>query len=199
MDKSNIKNIVMICLYSFLVAFTIIIWGMAIDKHYESKNNEMQEQFILLETKLNRLITQTEILEGIFDNLIYCIESIENDLSIEEYVYTKSLEYGIDPEIVYSLLNVETGFQWFDPIMDSNGYYSVGYAMINGICEDYLLSNGIDYTTETGNIDACLFILSPMVEKYGLYDGLRAYNAGEQGMLNGGGHYYATKVLGGME
>lgn len=170
----------------------------------KSDINSMKEEFEALQVESS--IRYVEIVKYMVGEVQEQVDEINEFIPIDiplnenlqEYIYYQSIKYGIDPDIVYSLISVESNYIFLDPEMDSNGYLSYGYTQINDINYEYLSDAGIDYTTEEGCIDACLYLLYPLIDNYGIYDGLRAYNCGEQGMLNGGGHSYATKVLEGI-
>lgn len=162
-----------------------------------SEIQQEQERMPILWDKLDTLSDRMDDLEE--DLPEFEPKDIPLNEEIQEYIHDSAVENGIDPDLIFSLIETETNYTWYDGVMDANGYHSVGYTMVNEINRDTLVSEGIDYTTEKGNIDACLFILVPLIEDYGVYDGLRAYQAGIGGMKNGRGHTYANKILNGAE
>lgn len=125
-------------------------------------------------------------------------ETIPLDNNLQVYINASAISNDISPDIIYSLIDIESGYIWTE-ILDSNGYKSIGYTMVNEININLFIEMGINHKDVTGNITACIAILSPLINKYGTYDGLRAYNCGVRGMLNGGGHSYATKILEGID
>lgn len=160
----------------------------------ECINHQLNKNTELIMKKIEENICDPEY-EIIELQEFYYNSSIPLSIEMQKHIHNSASEHNINPEIIYEIIRTETQFQWIETI-DTNGYMSIGYTQVNEINKTYL--SEIDYKSEEGNIDACLYILSPLIGKYGTYDGLRAYNCGERGMLNGGGHYYATKILEGI-
>lgn len=114
---------------------------------------------------------------------------------LQAHTYMRSAQTGIPLDLIYAIMWTESGMQWHEPVMDSNGYYSVGYCMINGVNWSWLEELGIDVHTPEGNIDGCVYILWTYREKgYSEDQMVAAYNAGEAGMLRGGGVRYLNTV-----
>lgn len=101
------------------------------------------------------------------------------DEYLQEFIFEKSEEYGIDPYIIIAIGENESGWTDVGSVMDTNGLYSIGYMQINSICWDYLHENGFDVHTELGNIEGGIFLLSKYLEKYNLEKSLACYECGE--------------------
>lgn len=87
-------------------------------------------------------------------------------------------EYGILPDVLYAVMEVESGYQ-----LDAQNGECYGLMQIHTINMEYLSSNigTTDLTDPEQNIQAGAFILGGYLEKYSLTDSLMAYNLGEGG------------------
>ena len=87
-------------------------------------------------------------------------------------------EYGILPDVLYAVMEVESGYQ-----VDAQNGSCYGLMQIHTINMEYLSSNigTTDLTDPEQNIQAGAFILGGYLEKYSLTDSLMAYNLGEGG------------------
>lgn len=87
-------------------------------------------------------------------------------------------EYGILPDVLYAVMEVESGYQ-----VDAQNGSCYGLMQIHTINMEYLSSNigTTDLTDPEQNIQAGAFILGGYLEKYSLPDSLMAYNLGEGG------------------
>ena len=87
-------------------------------------------------------------------------------------------EYGILPDVLYAVMEVESGYQ-----LDAQNGECYGLMQIHAINMEYLSNNigTTDLTDSEQNIKAGAFILGGYLEKYSLTDSLMAYNLGEGG------------------
>lgn len=87
-------------------------------------------------------------------------------------------EYGILPDVLYAVMEVESGYQ-----VDAQNGSCYGLMQIHTINMEYLSSNisTTNLTDPEQNIQAGAFILGGYLEKYSLTDSLMAYNLGEGG------------------
>lgn len=113
---------------------------------------------------------------------------------LQSYTYNLCREYGVPYEVVLSVMYTETGFRDLT-VRDTNGYLSTGFMMVNAINWTDMEAQGIDMGTAEGRIEAGVAILADYWRRYPPEMALASYNAGEQGMKNGGGRRYAVRVL----
>ena len=106
-------------------------------------------------------------------------------------------EYGIRPDVLYAVMEVESGYQ-----VDAKNGSCYGLMQIHTINMEYLSSNigTTDLADPEQNIRAGAFILGGYLKKYSLPDSLMAYNLGEGGakrLWKDGIHEtgYTNKVL----
>ena len=87
-------------------------------------------------------------------------------------------EYGILPDVLYAVMEVESGYQ-----VDAKSGSCYGLMQIHTINMEYLSSNigTTDLSDPEQNIQAGAFILGGYLKKYSLPDSLMAYNLGEGG------------------
>ena len=87
-------------------------------------------------------------------------------------------EYGIRPDVLYAVMEVESGYQ-----VDAKNGSCYGLMQIHIINMEYLSSNigTTDLADPVQNIRAGAFILGGYLKKYSLTDSLMAYNLGEGG------------------
>ena len=87
-------------------------------------------------------------------------------------------EYGIRPDVLYAVMEVESGYQ-----VDAKNGSCYGLMQIHIINMEYLSSNigTTDLADPEQNIRAGAFILGGYLKKYSLPDSLMAYNLGEGG------------------
>ena len=92
----------------------------------------------------------------------------------------------------------------FDP--DAVGYNTNGttdhsLGQINSIPKSHMMADyNLDITNSYDNTDAMSILLDQFVAKYGLYDGLRCYAAGDRGAMEyGWRHRFAAQIIASAE
>ena len=101
----------------------------------------------------------------------------------------------ITSEVVYAIIEHESGFNEIAVNVNGNGSVDYGYGQINEINWEWLSEEGIDVFEPKDNIKAIVRILSIYAEKgYTLDEVLAAYARGESGMLSGRGFWFADNI-----
>lgn len=102
---------------------------------------------------------------------------------------------GFDYRIAYAVALHESGL---DPTAighNSNGSTDHGLYQFNDVAlAGYGITPEIAMNPYTAT-EYFIVIMSKLIDKYGLYDALRAYAAGERGMQEGGGKEFANEIM----
>lgn len=109
---------------------------------------------------------------------------------IIKHVVEKAEEKGIDPALVFAVIDVESNFK-----TEAKNESCIGLMQVN--CENYDNPNlaMASLISPTLNIDAGIEILSTFLKKYPTEKALTCYNLGESGAKNKASSGYAKKVL----
>ncbi len=99
---------------------------------------------------------------------------------IQKYIYEVCKEKNVPFELVIAIIERESGYK--TAAVGDDGK-SIGYMQINVEANRELLSElGLsDMTDPRQNIKAGVYIISRLIDKYGVRDALSAYNYGESG------------------
>lgn len=102
-------------------------------------------------------------------------------------------QYGVDYDVVVAIAWHESGC---NPTIEDSSTHDRGIMQINRVNWEWLLDDyGLDVNEPEQNIEAAILILSMFMENYTLEESLAAYAAGESGMLQGRGKWFAEKIL----
>lgn len=109
---------------------------------------------------------------------------------IIKHVVEKAEEKGIDPALVFAVIEVESNFK-----SEAKNESCIGLMQVN--CENYDNPNQAmaSLISPTLNIDAGIEILSGHLKKYPLEKALTCYNLGESGANGKNTSEYAKKIL----
>lgn len=109
---------------------------------------------------------------------------------IVKHVVEKSQEKGIDPALVFAVIEVESNFK-----NEAKNESCIGLMQVN--CENYDNPNlaMASLISPTLNIDAGIEILSGHLKKYPVEKALTCYNMGERGAKGRDTSGYAKKIL----
>lgn len=152
----------------------------------------LQETIETQRTELSRTISE---LQSQIEDMKFKPLDIPLAPELQEFTYYKSLEAGIEPEIMFAIMHYESGYDMDAVGYNTNGTRDVGLCQINETNWDWLAAEGINVHDPKGNIRAAIYILSGYHASYPIDKALAAYNAGKAGMLRGGGEYYANQVM----
>lgn len=111
-------------------------------------------------------------------------ESIPMSWDLQKYTYDICVKKGLEYELVLALMWRESRFQTDAVGVNTNGTKDSGIMQINDVNKQWLLDqHGIDNLMDPiQNIYAGTTMLSGFTSKYGVHDGLMAYQYGESGM-----------------
>ena len=172
-----------------LIITAVFVWSLRIEPKYEVSNDTTE----VFEEKPEVIITDTEVVSTTYDpeelnaDLIAEIESddfepldIPLDAEIQKYLKEKSEENNIDWTFTLALIDTESNFK--SDVVSHTGDY--GLMQINRCNHEYLSAKTdvTDFTDPYQNIDAGLYMLRTLFEKY--EEGelvLMAYHFGEGG------------------
>lgn len=84
--------------------------------------------------------------------------------------------YDVPYSLALGMAEIESHFDF-----EADSGLAWGIMQINPINYDWLLEEGIDATTYTGNIEAGVYMIGQLLEKYDVHKALMAYNCGEYG------------------
>lgn len=111
-------------------------------------------------------------------------EDIPMSMELQKYTYNQCVKKGLEYELVLALMWRESRFKVDAVGYNSNGTQDSGIMQINDVNKGWLKTKlGIDDLMDPlQNIDAGTTMLSGFTTKYGVHDGLMAYQYGEVGM-----------------
>lgn len=117
------------------------------------------------------------------DGFVYS-KDIPMSLELQKYTYNECVEKGLEYELVLALIWRESRFNADAVGHNQNGTKDSGIMQINDVNKEWLRKElGItDLMDPWQNIDAGTTMLSKFTGKYGVHDGLMAYQYGEAGM-----------------
>lgn len=118
------------------------------------------------------------------------IDRVPLEPEIIKYIVTKSQEKGIDPALVFAVIEVESSFN-----KEAKNGPCIGLMQVN--CNNFERPNQAmaSLISPSLNIDAGIEILSGHLKKYPLEKALTCYNMGERGAKGRDTSSYAKKVL----
>lgn len=118
------------------------------------------------------------------------IDLVPLEPEIVKYVVKKSQEKGIDPALIFAVIEIESNF---DPIAKNQG--CIGLMQVNSKIYDKPDMAEASLISPSLNIDAGIEILSTYLKKYPTEKALTCYNMGEHRAKNKTSSDYAKKVL----
>ena len=118
------------------------------------------------------------------------IDLVPLEPEIVKYVVTKSQEKGIDPALVFAIIEVESNFK-----TEAKNGPCIGLMQVN--CNNFDRPNQAmaSLISPSLNIDAGIEILSTYLKKYPTEKALTCYNMGENGAKGRDTSGYSKKVL----
>lgn len=107
-----------------------------------------------------------------------------------KYIVNKAEEKGVEPALVFALIEVESSF---DVRAENGSCYGLMQVNANNYDNPEMARNSLDNFSL--NVDAGIEILSRYLKKYPVEKALTCYNMGEHGAKNKASSGYAKKVL----
>lgn len=118
--------------------------------------------------------------------------------SLQEYTYYRSMEAGIDPNIIFALMWRESRFTVDAIGYNVNGTQDYGLCQLNDVTLPFLSERGIDPTeSPQENIRGAIELIAYFRYErgYTMAESLAAYGVGEAGMLSGRGFEAARELI----
>lgn len=171
------------------------------DTRYQIQTEAIQSLVAALEeqskqiAELSRTISK---LQSEIDSMKFKPLDIGLATDLQEFTYYRSMEAGIDPNIIFALMWRESRFQTDAIGYNANGTQDYGLCQLNDVTLPFLSERGIDPTeSPQENIRGTIELLSYFRYErgYTTLESLAAYGVGETGMLRGGGFVAAEKLL----
>lgn len=145
---------------------------------------------------IKRFESEARSLDKRLDDLEFKQRNIQLDYNTQEYIFYESLKNGVNPDIIYAIMENESGFQDVGVIVDSNGLPSAGRMQINSPNWEWLMNEyGIDVHDDEGNIRAGIVILAKFLDKYPLEKALVCYECGEAGAEGISSTSFSRKII----
>lgn len=118
------------------------------------------------------------------------IDIVPLEPAVIKHIVEKSTEKGIDPALVFALIEVESNFK-----AEAKNDSCIGLMQVN--CENYDNPNQAmaSLISPTLNVDAGIEILDSFLKKYPVEKALTCYNCGEHGGKGKSTSGYAKKIL----
>lgn len=120
-----------------------------------------------------------------------------NDPELLNIVKRVCESIGIPSNVLLSVIDQETGNKWYDGVMDSNGYKSYGYMMINDIHINGLESgyaNKVRTDPYTNVLEGAKILVDNFNKLGNWADAASAYNQGLGGFQKNGRNQYGNDV-----
>ncbi|MBO8160628.1 MAG: transglycosylase SLT domain-containing protein [Thermosipho sp. (in: Bacteria)] len=175
-----------------IIATAILLTGCTEEK---IETTAQQLRYEKLEASLNELeqqLDRTLELLKLLDYLQKTADRYNIDLQTAALIYRKSQKYGLDFEIVCSLIQWESGFNPYALNHNSNNTCDIGLMQVNSRTAFWLaqkmkiknFNEGMLYNPEL-NLEMGLFYLKGLFERYDhdWHKTLTAYNRGPGGLL----------------
>lgn len=123
------------------------------------------------------------------------------DPAIQEYAYNMCVSNGVNPEHFFVIMWKESRYNINAIGYNENGTKDYGICQLNDITIQDFNEKGHYFNAMDPyeNIEAAIMLMSRYTERYGEYNAIRAYAAGEGGMKAGQRHEYAGEVINGLE
>lgn len=118
------------------------------------------------------------------------IDIVPLEPGIIKHIVETATEKGIDPALIFALIEIESNFK-----EEAKNGPCIGLMQVN--CENYGNPNQAmaSLISPTLNIDAGVEILSGLLKKYPVEKALTCYNCGERGAKGRNTSDYAKKIL----
>ena len=115
----------------------------------------------------------------------FYLESVPLSYSLQEYIYDRSAQLGLEYELVLALIWRESTFRIEAVTLNRNGTRDSGLMQINDVNRGWLRDqHGIHNLLDPHqNIDAGTYMIADLLSRYGENYALMAYQYGEGGML----------------
>lgn len=168
-----------------MIALAIKMPSKAVNKNENTKN-------IKSETASGVFIPNTEKVTNDDKNASYkqYLSRVPLAESQVKYIVEKAEEKGIEPALVFALIEVESNF---DTKAENGSCYGLMQVNANNYDNPEMARNSLDNFSL--NVDAGIEILSGYLKKYPTEKALTCYNFGESGASGKKSSEYAKKIL----
>lgn len=173
-------------------AVLILMIALAIKMPSKATNKQGKTKNIQPQTTSEAFIPETEEVTNDNKNASYkqYLSRLPLAESQVEYIVNKAEEKGVEPALVFALIEVESGF---DTKAENGSCYGLMQVNANNYDNPEMARNSLDNFSL--NVDAGIEILSKYLKKYPVEKALTCYNYGESGAKNKASSGYAKKVL----
>lgn len=115
---------------------------------------------------------------------LFYVEDIPLPRPLQRYTYALCDEMQVDYDLILAVMWKESRFQTDAVHVNSNGTRDSGIMQINDINSEWMAQKLeiTDLMDPRQNIRAGVTIIAGFVHRYGIHDGVMAYNLGEAGM-----------------
>jgi soluble lytic murein transglycosylase-like protein len=128
---------------------------------------------------LNRIIfiiVGAFILMDVFGNARNSEATLVTNAQLDRLITDKAREYGFNPSLIHALVEVESGKK--ADIISNKGAIGLMQVVPRWHLKSCGLKSAKELMTPFKNLDCGLGYLRSNVDKYGLFNGLKAYNGG---------------------
>lgn len=173
-------------------AVLILMIALAIKMPSKATNNQENTKNIKSKTTQQVFVPNTEEVTNENENASYkqYLSRVPLEKAQVKYIVEKAEEKGIEPALVFALIEVESSFD----VKAENGSCSgLMQVNVNNYDNPEMARNSLDNFSL--NVDAGIEILSKYLKKYPTEKALTCYNYGESGANGKKSSEYAKKVL----
>lgn len=173
-------------------AVLILMIALAIKMPSKATNNQGSTKNIQPQTTSEVFISETEEVTNSDENASYkqYLSRVPLEKAQVKYIVEKAEEKGIEPALVFALIEIESSF---DTKAENGSCYGLMQVNANNYDNPEMARNSLDNFSL--NVDAGIEILSRYLKKYPVEKALTCYNYGESGAKGKKTSEYAKIIL----
>lgn len=173
-------------------AVLILMIALAIKMPSKATNNQGNAKNIQPQTTEQVFTPKTEQVTDDDENASYkqYLSRVPLEKAQVKYIVEKAEEKGVEPALVFALIEVESSF---DTKAENGSCYGLMQVNANNYDNPEMARNSLDNFSL--NVDAGIEILSNYLKKYPVEKALTCYNYGESGANGKSSSEYAKKIL----
>lgn len=172
-QKISVRNVALMLLTAF-AATSFVVPCVEAQNRAVVETNEEVRVIHELDEPISAFPSDVDVLSRTVSGNVY-MDAVPISNGYQCVMQDACKRYGVDYALVLGMAEVESHFDF-----DANSGYAQGLMQIAPVNYDRLRSIGIDPETKSGNIQAGVYMISDLLNRYGdEHKALMAYNCGE--------------------